>query len=397
MILTQCPACAAPLPDTSAKQCSRCKTGYCGAACQKKHWEEGGHDRLCRRIKRGGGAEQYHADKKYKEAVAVAVKKCAEDTKGQTCYICLEAVHPRTGEGLVRGCACGDRDGVASGRTGIAHVSCLVEQAKILCDEAEENNLGDEMFYERFNRWDTCSLCKQGYHGVVHCALGWGCWKTYVRRPEGHALRCVSIGNLGNGLSGADQHEDALTVRETHVSMLKRFDDSESNLLAVQGNLANTYANVGRMEEALSMRREVYSGDLRINGEEHPKTLREASNYANTLIQLERFEEAKSVLRKMIPVARRVAGDNDEVTFKMRCIYAQALYKDSGSTLDDLRESVATLEDVVPRAQRVQGGAHPQVVIIEEALRNSRTALDARRAQSPEIVAGEFLVRLKLG
>ena len=153
-----------------------------------------------------------------------AVEACRGRHEGQKCYICLEAVHPRTGEGLVRGCACGDRDGVASGRTGIAHVSCLVEQAKILCDEAEENNLGDEMFYERFNRWDTCSLCKQGYHGVVHCALGWGCWKTYVRRPEGHALRCVSIGNLGNGLSGADQHEDALTVRETHVSMLKHFD-----------------------------------------------------------------------------------------------------------------------------------------------------------------------------
>ena len=47
MILTNCPVCAAPLPDTSAKQCSRCKTRYCGPACQKQHWEEGGHDKLC--------------------------------------------------------------------------------------------------------------------------------------------------------------------------------------------------------------------------------------------------------------------------------------------------------------------------------------------------------------
>ena len=80
---------------------------------------------LCKKIKRQGGAEQYHANKKCSEAIAVAVEACAADTKGQTCYICLEAVHPRTGEGLVRGCACGDRDGVASGITGIAHVSCL--------------------------------------------------------------------------------------------------------------------------------------------------------------------------------------------------------------------------------------------------------------------------------
>ena len=40
---------------------------------------------MCKKIHRGGNAEQYHADKKYKEAVAVAVAKCADDTKGQTC------------------------------------------------------------------------------------------------------------------------------------------------------------------------------------------------------------------------------------------------------------------------------------------------------------------------
>ena len=43
---------------------------------------------MCKKIHRGGNAEQYHADKKYKEAVAEAVEACAEDTKGQTCYIC---------------------------------------------------------------------------------------------------------------------------------------------------------------------------------------------------------------------------------------------------------------------------------------------------------------------
>ena len=134
MILTTCPVCAATLPDLTAKQCSRCKTRYCGPACQEQHWKEGGHDKLCRKVRKGGGAEQYHADSKYKEAVAVAVKKCAADTKGQTCYICTEALHWKTKEGLVRGCAC-------CGTAGCAHVSCLVEQAKILCDEAEENNL----------------------------------------------------------------------------------------------------------------------------------------------------------------------------------------------------------------------------------------------------------------
>jgi len=71
---------------------------------------------MCKKIHRGGNAEQYNADKNYKEAVAVAVEACAADTKGQTCYICTQALHWKTKEGLVRGCAC-------RGTSGFAHVS----------------------------------------------------------------------------------------------------------------------------------------------------------------------------------------------------------------------------------------------------------------------------------
>ena len=129
MILTQCPVCAAQLPSTSAKQCSRCKTRYCGRACQEQHWKEGGHDKLCRKIRKGGGAEQYNADNKYKEAVAVAVEKCADDTKGHVLHL-HAGPHWKTKEGPLVVC----RDG------GFAHVSCLAEEAKILMEEAEENN-----------------------------------------------------------------------------------------------------------------------------------------------------------------------------------------------------------------------------------------------------------------
>ena len=83
MILTTCAACAAPLAH-NAPRCVRCKTRYCDATCQHDHWRRG-HKQMCKKIHRGGNAEQYHADKKYKEAVAEAVEVCAEDTKGQTC------------------------------------------------------------------------------------------------------------------------------------------------------------------------------------------------------------------------------------------------------------------------------------------------------------------------
>ena len=78
MILTNCAACAAPLAH-DAPRCVRCKTRYCNSTCQHDHWRRG-HKQMCKKIHRGGNAEQYHADKKYKEAVAVAVEACAADT-----------------------------------------------------------------------------------------------------------------------------------------------------------------------------------------------------------------------------------------------------------------------------------------------------------------------------
>ena len=56
-----------------------------------QHWKEGGHDQLCKKIKKAGGAEQYNANQKYAAAVAVAAEACADDTKGQTCYICTHS------------------------------------------------------------------------------------------------------------------------------------------------------------------------------------------------------------------------------------------------------------------------------------------------------------------
>ena len=86
-ILTTCAACAAPLAH-NAPRCIRCHTRYCNKTCQHDHWRRG-HKQMCKKIHRGGNAEQYHADKKYKAAVAVAVEACADDTKGQKCYSLL--------------------------------------------------------------------------------------------------------------------------------------------------------------------------------------------------------------------------------------------------------------------------------------------------------------------
>ena len=378
LLLTQCAVCATDLGLSLGKKCGRCSTRYCGAACQVQHWKEGGHDKLCKLIKKAGGAEQYNANAKYSEAVSVAAEACAEDTKGQTCYICTQALHWKTKEGLVRMCAC-------RGTAGFAHVSCLAEEAKILHAEAEENNLDDKVMQARFDRWHTCSLCKQDYHGVVRCALGWACWKTYVGWPETDAPRRLAITVLGNGLDSANHHEDALSVKESELSIERRLEASEVSILAAQNNLANSYYTLKRFEEAVCLRQAVYSGHLKLNGEQHRHTLIAANNYATSLFGLGRFEEAKSLVRKTMPVARRILGENEQLVLMMRSIYATALYDDPAATLDDLREAVSTLEDAGRTARRVLGGSHPLTKNIEGTLQNARATLRAR--ETPETLA----------
>ena len=272
LILTNCAACAAP-PARDAPRCVRCKTRYCDSTYQHDHWRRG-HKQICKKIHRGGNVERYHADNKYKEAVAEAVEACADDTKSQTCYICTQALHWKTKEGLVRGCAC-------RGTAGFAHVSCLAEQAKILVVEAEENNLDME---PRWDRWQACSLCGQQYYGFVFCALGWACWKTYVGRPEADFLRQTAMNQFGAGLSAARQFANALSIQEAQLSMLRRIGAPKDNILTVQSNLANTYNRCGWTKEATRMQRDVYSGYLKLYGKEYRETLREACNYAASFL-----------------------------------------------------------------------------------------------------------------
>ncbi len=365
MILTNCAACAAPLAH-DAPRCVLCLTRYCNLACQTDHFRRG-HEQICETIHRGGGVEQYYADKKYKEAVAAAVEKCADDTKGQTCYICYGEGDEE--EGLVRGCSC-------RGESGFAHISCLARQAEV----AVERGGGPG-----FDRWYTCGLCEQEYHGVVRCALGWACWKSYVGRPEDDWARGWAFGQLGNGLSAAGHHEDALSAREAELSTKRRLGAKEESILIAQNNLANSYRALGRHESALRLQLEVYSGFLKLKGEDGLRTLQAANNYAKSLILHTRFglEEAKSVLRKTMPVARRVFGESNDLALRMRCLYAAALYQDPAATLNDMRESVTMLEETGRTAQRVLGGTQPVTTGIEDNLRRARATLRARETPPP--------------
>ena len=170
-------------------------------------------------------------------------------------------------------------------------------------------------------------------------------------------------------------------MKEADLATMRRVGASEKDLLTTQSNLVTSYKDLGR-HEFLPLRQEVYSGSVKIFGEEHKETLLEAFNYANDLFDLQRFKEARSLLRKTIPKARRVLGESNETTLKMRKIYAIVLCITTGATLDDAREAVTTLEDAERISRRVLGSAHPLTTGFAQPLRNARAALRARDTPS---------------
>ena len=152
-------------------------------------------------------------------------------------------------------------------------------------------------------------------------------------------------------------------------------------MLVVQSNLANTYEMLERLEEALRLRRDVYSGSLKLQlqggGLSNVDLHRCAYNLAGTLIKLQHFDEARSLLRKTLPLAQRDLGESHALTLTMRWRHAVLISKDASATFDDLREAMNTLDDTARTARRVLGSSYPATKAIEVDLRHARAALRA--------------------
>ena len=132
------------------------------------------------------------------------------------------------------------------------------------------------------------------------------------------------------------------------------------------------------------MRREVYSGTLRIQGEDSLEALVETLNLALILQDTGNRPEAKELLRARIPVAERSLGRENYVYFRLRWTYAKSLADADDATFDDLVRAEAILDDTYTRFRRVMGDRHPDTPRIHEILLAMREVL----ARAPASLRG---------
>ena len=147
-------------------------------------------------------------------------------------------------------------------------------------------------------------------------------------------------------------------------------------MLAVQGNLAASYSQLGRDDEALLHCRECYAGSKSLFGNSHNFTLMAANNLVHELQRQDKYAEAVSILREALSEARRALGDDHQMTLMLRSLLSDSLLRArsrrSRPTIDDLHEAIAIGEDICKRSRRLLGASHP-------ATQQRQRALDAAR------------------
>jgi len=395
MFLTKCAACAADLA-AGGKQCGRCRTAYCSVACQTEHWKAG-HSSLCKMIKKKGGAEQVYADRQYKAAVGLAVDRCAldfkqrsvldaaasledlsfcdadqrkrflelssldaEDVNDRVCYICLDAFHEK--EGLVRGCGC-------KGTSGYAHVTCLARLAQTSVEEGEAHHAED--MPARWRKWSACTLCDSSYHGRVSSALGWACWKAYLRRPNDDPAKRAALTTLGSALIDGDRCPEALIAFQTQLQHALA-DESEEDIVAAKQNVAMCYSRLGRDKDAIILNRELYAKQRKAHGPDHVDALVAALALANSFRALSLFSDARALLREVVPAAMATLGGDHGVTLELNANFVRAMSLDLNATPDQLKAAVALGDSTYQAARRVYGESHELTSYARSGLADAR-------------------------
>ena len=292
--------CGKPLPG-KRKRCNRCRRAwYCDQACQKKHWQEGGHRKVCE--------------------------------EPPCCTICLDGGEDP--EPIQCGCAC-------RGDAGLAHVACRAEVAA-----RKQPGIHDG--------WTICPTCGQDYTGAMAVGLAREHVSQLGTRRRDDAHRLGAANNLGHALMYAGELAEAADVLAGVLVAAKRvFGKEHPNTLSAAANLANTYSEQGKLAEAEELQDWVLEATRRANGKEHLDTLRSIGDLAATYQMQGRFAEAEALLVKVLEVRRRVLGPDHPEALTAATNLATAFVCQS-----KLAEAVALQEETLATSRRVLGAGH---------------------------------------
>ena len=338
--LRSCESCAG---QTDANlHCARCHTIYCSRACQKAHWNSGGHKKACAGIARARRDTDLDVQSRALARVAHMSGGAPDDAR---CMVCLD--EGEAAEPLVRGCAC-------RGSSGWTHATCLVQSAAARAPPPGQPRL------DGFAAWIFCSTCKQLFTGLVQLRLAIALWALHARALDMNQVRLVAVGLYAAALCDAGEHAEAVRLKRGILAVQTRVFGPEHPLnLNSACNLAGSLSRLGECAEAAVLLRTALAARTRTVGPDDEITLTTEVILVNTLHRQGKYAEAEAICRGTLEKQRRILGHDHRNTLASSGNLA-ALLSLQG------RHAAAAVEierDVLVRKTRLLGAEHKETLI----------------------------------
>ncbi|KEP45630.1 kinesin light chain [Rhizoctonia solani 123E] len=196
-------------------------------------------------------------------------------------------------------------------------------------------------------QWVRAELLNTGVHETMKQVLG-----------KDHPNTLDSMNNLACTYTNLGRHEDARSLHSETLDIRKRvLGKDHPDTLASMNNLANTYINLGRHEDARLLHSETLDIRKRVLGKDHPDTLSSMNNLACTYTNLGRHEDARSLHSETLDIWKRVLGkDHPDTLQSMNNLALTYTY------LGRHEDARALHSETLDTRKRVLGKDHPDTL-----------------------------------
>ena len=178
-----------------------------------------------------------------------------------------------------------------------------------------------------------------------------------------HPDTLASRNNLAGTYREAGRFDEAITLKKQILADAMRMGPDSSGASAARLNLAATYRDAGRLDDAIPLYQENLEEFTRLAGPDHPGTLASRHRLAGAYREAGRLDEAIALYQENLEEFTRLAGPNHPETLASRATLAGA-YRDAGR----LDEAIPLFQQNLDDVARTLGLDHPETLASRHSL-----------------------------
>ena len=179
-----------------------------------------------------------------------------------------------------------------------------------------------------------------------------------------HPDTLASRNNLAGTYRASGRLDKAIALYEQVFSGRSRvLGPDHPGTLTSRLNLAGAYQAAGRLDEAIALYEQVFSGRSRVLGPDHRSTLMSRDELAGAYREAGRFDEAITLKKQILADAMRIMGPDSPGASAARSNLA-ATYRDAGR----LDEAITLYQENLDDVARTLGPHHPETLVSRHSL-----------------------------